>query len=119
LRIQRRRPRRGTRICERRTWTRVTTRAVWWLTRRYVHEATARKVWQRERDQLLAEKKAIEDEMEDFVAHHEAEINAMLQEYWTMRKQAGEPRFIPIGTTLTRAEDYMNTVTVKLGLELR
>jgi len=117
-RTRRRRQQRGTPICGKRAWDNRWRMRL--LTRRYVHEATARKVWQRERDQLLAEKKAIEDEMADFVAHHEAEINAMLQEYWTMRKQAGEslgPKHV--AKTLMASEDYMNTVTVKLGLELR
>jgi len=38
----------------------------------------------------VAEQKAIEEEMANFVAIHEGEINALLQEYWTMRKQAGK-----------------------------
>lgn len=38
----------------------------------------------------MAEKKAVEEEMEEFVKLHEGEINALLIEYWTMRKQAGE-----------------------------
>lgn len=47
-------------------------------------------MWQKERDQLLLEQKALEEEMSVFVAKHEGEINELLQEYWTMRRQAGE-----------------------------
>ncbi|WVR08556.1 hypothetical protein IAU60_005611 [Kwoniella sp. DSM 27419] len=57
--------------------------------------------WQKKKDVLLAEQKVLENEMASFVATHENEINELLQEYWTMRRQA---------------EDYMNTMTVKLGL---
>ena len=37
--------------------------------------------------------------MKAFTDHHEAEINEMLQEYWTMRKQAGEWR-LPFRSTV-------------------
>lgn len=49
-----------------------------------------RRTWAKERDRLQAEQKAIEEEMAEFVRVHELEINELLQEYWTMRKQAGE-----------------------------
>lgn len=52
-------------------------------------QSKERRTWQKERDRLVAEQKAIEEEMANFVAIHEGEINALLQEYWTMRKQAG------------------------------
>jgi kinetochore protein Nuf2 len=58
--------------------------------RRYLVKAKERGVWQKERDQLLLEQKALEEEMSVFVAKHEGEINELLQEYWTMRRQAGE-----------------------------
>ena len=57
---------------------------------RYVVRAKERGVWQKERDRLLAEQKELEGEIAEFVALHESEINELLQEYWTMRKQAGE-----------------------------
>ncbi|GFZ48113.1 Probable kinetochore protein NUF2 [Saitozyma sp. JCM 24511] len=66
--------------------------------------AKERGVWQKERDQLLLEQKALEEEMSVFVAKHEGEINELLQEYWTMRRQA---------------EDYMSTMTVQLGLKVK
>ncbi|WRT70674.1 uncharacterized protein IL334_007672 [Kwoniella shivajii] len=63
-----------------------------------------RGVWQKQRDVLLAEQRELENEMANFISTHENEINDLLQEYWTMRRQA---------------EDYMNTMTVKLGLQLK
>ncbi|WVW80872.1 hypothetical protein I302_102862 [Kwoniella bestiolae CBS 10118] len=60
--------------------------------------------WQKQRDLLLAEQKELENEMANFIQTHENEINDLLQEYWTMRRQA---------------EDYMNTMTIKLGLQVR
>ncbi len=57
---------------------------------RYVVRAKERGVWQKEREHLLAEQKEVEAEMAAFVAKHEGEINELLEEYWTMRKQAGE-----------------------------
>jgi kinetochore protein Nuf2 len=54
-------------------------------------------VWQKEREHLLAEQKALEEEMASFVARHEGEINELLQEYWNMRRQAGwSPVLTPI-----------------------
>ncbi|CAD6564978.1 MAG: kinetochore-associated Ndc80 complex subunit nuf2 [Tremellales sp. Tagirdzhanova-0007] len=70
----------------------------------YVVRAKERGLWQKEREQILAEQREVEAEMATFVAKHEGEINELLQEYWTMRKQA---------------EDYMNTMTVKLGLQIK
>ncbi|WVQ85925.1 hypothetical protein IAT38_008093 [Cryptococcus sp. DSM 104549] len=63
-----------------------------------------RGVWQKQRDVLAAEQKALEGEMAAFVTKHENEINELLQEYWAMRRQA---------------EDYMSTMTFKLGLQLK
>ncbi|KAK8850499.1 hypothetical protein IAR55_004417 [Kwoniella newhampshirensis] len=63
-----------------------------------------RGVWQKQRDVLIAEQKELEAEMAAFITKHENEINELLAEYWTMRRQA---------------EDYMNTMTVKLGLQLK
>ncbi|KAL7422918.1 kinetochore-associated Ndc80 complex subunit nuf2 [Cryptotrichosporon argae] len=70
----------------------------------YVVRSKERNHLQKERDALLAEQKELEAQMDAYVATHEAEINGLLNEYWTMRKQA---------------EDYMNTMTVKLGLSIR
>ena len=47
-------------------------------------------MWQKEKDHIMAQIKELEDEMASFTATHEGEINNLLQEYWTMRKQAGE-----------------------------
>ncbi|OCF43622.1 kinetochore protein Nuf2 [Kwoniella heveanensis CBS 569] len=60
--------------------------------------------WQKQRDVLLAEQKELESEMAAFLAAHDEEINGMLEEYWNMRRQA---------------EEYMNTMTHRLGLQLR
>ncbi|WVQ95615.1 hypothetical protein IAU59_002713 [Kwoniella sp. CBS 9459] len=60
--------------------------------------------WQKQRDVLIAEQKELESEMTAFITTHDNEINGMLEEYWNMRRQA---------------EEYMNTMTVKLGLRLR
>ena len=57
---------------------------------RYVVRAKERGVWQKEREHLLTEQKELEAEMSAYVAKHEGEINELLHEYWTMRKQAGE-----------------------------
>ncbi|WWC72551.1 uncharacterized protein I206_106513 [Kwoniella pini CBS 10737] len=59
--------------------------------------------FQKQKDIIIAEQKELESEMTNFINTHESEINDLLQEYWTMRRQA---------------EDYMNTMTVKLGLQL-
>ena len=60
------------------------------LSAEYVFQNKERRTWSKERDRLAAEQKAIEEEMAEFVKIHEGEINELLQEYWTMRKQAGE-----------------------------
>ncbi|ORY20756.1 Nuf2 family-domain-containing protein [Naematelia encephala] len=73
------------------------------LKQQYMIKSKERGVWQKERDLLLAEQRELEAEMNAFTTAHEQEIDELLQEYWTMRKQA---------------EDYMNTMTVKLGLKL-
>ncbi|KIR30828.1 kinetochore protein Nuf2 [Cryptococcus deuterogattii 99/473] len=67
-------------------------------------KAEERGEWQKQRDDLLAEQKELESEMAAFVTKHENEINEFLHAYWTMRRQA---------------EDYMNTMTVKLGLQVQ
>ena len=56
----------------------------------YVLRSKERGLWQKEQQQILAEQKEVEAEMAAFVTKHEGEINELLQEYWTMRKQAGE-----------------------------
>ncbi|WWC98584.1 hypothetical protein V866_005476 [Kwoniella sp. B9012] len=70
----------------------------------YTVRSKERGVWQKQRDLLLAEQKELENEMSNFIQTHENEINDLLQEYWTMRRQA---------------EDYMNTMSVKLGLQVK
>ncbi|OWZ59789.1 hypothetical protein LQV05_000648 [Cryptococcus neoformans] len=70
----------------------------------YKVRARERGEWQKQRDDLLAEQKELESEMAAFVTKHENEINEFLHAYWTMRRQA---------------EDYMNTMTVKLGLQVQ
>nr|ODN96013.1 kinetochore protein Nuf2 [Cryptococcus depauperatus CBS 7855] len=72
------------------------------LKEEYRVRAKERGEWQKQRDELLTQQKEIESEMETYVTKHETEINELLSEYWAMRRQA---------------EDYMNTITVKLGLQ--
>ena len=60
------------------------------LRKEYVDRRKERGTWQKQREQLAAEQKAVEEEMDRFIALHEGEINDLLTEYWTMRKQAGE-----------------------------
>ncbi|RXK41686.1 hypothetical protein M231_00921 [Tremella mesenterica] len=67
----------------------------------YVKLKKVKSVWQREKDNLMSQIKELEDEMGAFISKNEREIDDLLQDYWTTRKQA---------------EDYMNTMTVKLGL---
>ncbi|TYJ51731.1 hypothetical protein B9479_007683 [Cryptococcus floricola] len=69
----------------------------------YMKRTKERHEWQSKRDTLLAQQKKLESEMNAYITKHENEINELLQEYWSMRRQA---------------EDYMNMMTVKLGLRL-
>ena len=86
----------------------------------YVVRAKERGLWQKEREQILAEQREVEAEMATFVAKHEGEINELLQEYWTMRKQAGECGKVDRdASSCGMVEDYMNTMTVKLGLQIK
>ena len=87
---------------------------------RYVKRKKEKGVWQKEKDHIMAQIKELEDEMASFTATHEGEINNLLQEYWTMRKQAGEAWEVSCFRKHTDdIEDYMNTMTVKLGLVFR
>ncbi|KAL1410055.1 kinetochore-associated Ndc80 complex subunit nuf2 [Vanrija albida] len=70
----------------------------------YVVKSKDRNKSQKERDELLREQKVLEAEMAAFINESETNLNDLLQEYWAMRKQA---------------EDYMNTMTVKLGLVMK
>jgi hypothetical protein len=38
----------------------------------------------------MSEKAGLDKEIEDFVALHDGELNELLQEYWVVRKSAGE-----------------------------
>jgi kinetochore protein Nuf2 len=49
-----------------------------------------RSVWQRKREVIQSQQKELEAEMAAFVSENEGEINELLGEYWTMRRQAGE-----------------------------
>jgi hypothetical protein len=51
-----------------------------------------RSVWQRKREVIQGQQKELEAEMAAFVSKNEAEINELLAEYWTMRRQAGKWR---------------------------
>lgn len=68
----------------------------------YVVRAKERGIWQKEREHLLSEQKELEVEIAAFVGKHEGEINELLGEYWTMRKQAGEFRFPLISCLVQR-----------------
>jgi kinetochore protein Nuf2 len=59
------------------------------LKKEYDALSKQRTVVQRERDLLMNEQKELEDEMEAFVKVHEDEVNALMEEYWTLRGQAG------------------------------
>lgn len=52
-----------------------------------------RSVWQRKREVIQSQQKELEAEMAAFVSENEGEINELLGEYWTMRRQAGESQF--------------------------
>ncbi|KAK4686708.1 kinetochore protein Nuf2, partial [Tremellales sp. Uapishka_1] len=69
----------------------------------YKERCKQRSIHQKELDVLVAEQKELEGEMAAFVGKNESAINDLLKEYWGMRRQA---------------EDYMNTITHKLGLDL-
>ena len=47
-------------------------------------------MWQRKREVIQSQQKELEAEMAAFVSENEGEINELLGEYWTMRRQAGE-----------------------------
>jgi kinetochore protein Nuf2 len=49
-----------------------------------------RNVWQKKKDHLAAEQARLEAEIEDYISTHEAELNELLEEYATIRQQAGE-----------------------------
>lgn len=57
---------------------------------RYVTKSKERTVWQRKRDQLLTEQKQLEQETEEFLAKHDAELNGLLAEYSKIRHDAGK-----------------------------
>lgn len=56
----------------------------------YVVKSKDRNKSQKERDELLREQKVLEAEMAAFINESETNLNDLLQEYWAMRKQAGE-----------------------------
>lgn len=59
------------------------------LRKEYDALSKQRTVVMRERDVLVNEQKEIEAEMDAFVKAHEEELNALMEEYWTLRGQAG------------------------------
>jgi hypothetical protein len=60
-----------------------------WLTDRYVSKTKDRNLWIKKRDHLKAQQAALEAEMAAFVAKHEAELNALVQEYAAVRNSTG------------------------------
>lgn len=63
------------------------------LRKEYDALSKQRTVVMRERDVLVNEQKEIEAEMDAFVKAHEEELNALMEEYWTLRGQAGMSDF--------------------------
>ena len=84
---------------------------------RYVSKTKDRKVWIKKRDHLKAQQAELEAQMTDFIAKHEAELNALLQEYVAVRNQTGMFPFDREGWELM-IDDYMNTLAAKLDLNL-
>jgi len=60
-----------------------------WLMERYVSKTKDRNLWIKKRDHLKAQQAALEAEMAAFVAKHEAELNALVQEYAAVRNSTG------------------------------
>jgi kinetochore protein Nuf2 len=56
----------------------------------YLAASRERGVWAKQREHLETEQRELEEEMKAFVARHEAELQEVMNEYWTMRRQAGE-----------------------------
>lgn len=44
----------------------------------------------KERERILADHKAVTAEMDAFVEENEHELNELLAQYWTLRKEAGK-----------------------------
>lgn len=55
----------------------------------YLVKKVERTQWEKVREQLQSELEQLEGEERAWIAKHEGELNEMLAEYWTMRKQAG------------------------------
>jgi kinetochore protein Nuf2 len=56
----------------------------------YLVRKVERTQWEKVREQLQTEMEQLEAEERAWIAKNEGELNEMLAEYWTMRKQAGE-----------------------------
>jgi hypothetical protein len=87
------------------------------LTDRYVSKTKDRNLWIKKRDHLKAQQAALEAEMAAFVAKHEAELNALVQEYAAVRNSTGTS-FSHWGVDTDGVEEYMDTIAAKLDLDL-
>ena len=88
-----------------------------WLTNRYVSKTKDRNLWIKKRDHLKSQQAALEAEMAAFVAKHEAELNALVQEYAAVRNSTGTS-FRHWGFDADGTEEYMDTIAAKLDLDL-
>jgi hypothetical protein len=88
-----------------------------WLTDRYVSKTKDRNLWIKKRDHLKAQQAALEAEMAAFVAKHEAELNALVQEYAAVRNSTGTSSS-HWEVDADGTEEYMDTIAAKLDLDL-
>lgn len=60
----------------------------------YLAASKERGAWAKQRVELENQQRALEDDMKAFVARYQAELDELMEEYWTMRGQAGELRYV-------------------------
>lgn len=66
---------------------------------------------------MKAQQAALEAEMAAFVAKHEAELNALVQEYAAVRNSTGMS-LCHLRVDADEVEEYMDTIAAKLDLDL-